>query len=138
MILYKDHIIELDYQPAQDLLITCQPSIRPYDAREVRSAFISIITFVKEYNITRLLLDFTRNTQDLSETEYKTNMAQLTVGLLQTSLQKVARLTTSDAIREQKIASMLDTIQGAVPMVVEVGMFTSKEEAVRWLLHKEG
>jgi hypothetical protein len=135
LILYKDNIVELDYQPAHDLLITCQPATRPYDANEVRSAFISIITHVKEYYITRLLLDFTRNTYDLTEPEYKNTMAQLTVGLLQTSLQKVARLSTPDAIREHKISSMLHTIQVAVPMAVEVQMFTTKEEAMQWLLH---
>ena len=134
MILYKDHIVELDYQPAQDLLTTCLRATRSYDATEVRSAFISIITHVNEYNITRLLLDFTRNTYDQSETEYKSNIAQLTVGLLQTSIRKVARLTTPDAIREHKISSILDSIQEAVPMAVEVEMFSSKEEAMRWLL----
>ncbi|MER2999351.1 hypothetical protein [Pontibacter populi] len=136
MILYKDHLIQLDYDPAEDLLRTSLQTVRPYDAAEVRSTFISIIACVKDYNITRLLLDFTSNTYDLSESEYKTTMAQLTVGLLQTSLRKVARLTTPDNTREYKIASMLGNIKDAVPVPVQVQMFDNRDEAMRWLLHK--
>lgn len=133
MILYSDHIIQLAYDPAHDLLVTSLPVARAYDVKEVRSAFMSIITCVNEYNITRLLLDFTHNTHDLQAAEYKTTVAQLTVGLLQTSLQKIARLSTPDAIREEKIASMLADIQTAVPIPIRVQMFSDKDKALRWL-----
>ncbi len=133
MILHSDHIIELDYEPAKDILVTCLQSVRDYDAVEVRKAFITISSYVREYNISRLLLDFTRNTLDLTEPEYKATMAQLTVGLLQTPLQKVARLTTNDATREQKIFSTLEAIKGSVPLPVDVRMFNSSTDAMFWL-----
>ncbi|MBB6609946.1 hypothetical protein H7F15_02760 [Pontibacter sp. Tf4] len=134
MILYSDHIIRLEYDPACDLLLTSLTVAREYDVKEVRSAFLSIITHVNEYNITSLLLDFTRNTLDLQAGEYKVTVAQLTVGLLQTSLRKVARVSTADPIREEKIASMLQDIQTAVPLPIQVKMFPTKEAALQWLL----
>jgi hypothetical protein len=134
MIVYSDRTLQLDYVPEDNLLLTSLQEVRVYETKEVRLAFLSIVACVKEYNISRLLLDFTRNTYDLAETEYKATMAQLTVGLLQTPLEKVACLTTPDAIREHKIETTLGAITDTVHVPIEVQMFTTKKEAVHWLV----
>ncbi|NEM97705.1 STAS/SEC14 domain-containing protein [Pontibacter burrus] len=133
MILYSDHIIQLDYIPDDDVLVTSLQEERDYNADDVRSAFRSIAAYIKEYNISRLLLDFRRNTLDLAIGEYKFTVAQLTVGLLQTSLQRVARVGTDDPKRENKIQTMYEEIKAAVPIPIAVRMFPSWQEAYDWL-----
>lgn len=133
MELYSDHTVLLDYDPAHDILTASLQVRRAYDAGEVRRAFISIATCVREYHICCLLLDFTNNTLDLKEDEYKYTMAQLTVALLQTPLRKVARVETADAAREQKILNTFEFIKEAVSVPVSVRMFPNRQEAYQWL-----
>ncbi|MEJ8755568.1 hypothetical protein WG947_01055 [Pontibacter sp. H259] len=133
MELYSDEIIFLDYIPEQDILTVALQEEREYPVAEVRKAFISIVSCIRENNISRLLLDFRRNTLDLSEADYKASIAQLAVGVLQTPLQKVARVGTSNPIRENKIVNTYEGIKGAVPFPIAVKMFYDKAEALEWL-----
>jgi hypothetical protein len=133
MIIYHDLTIELAYTPAQDVLSATLQTERVYETAEVRKAFISIVAYIKEYKVSRLLLDFRRNTLDLSETDYKTTVAQLTVGLMHTPLQKVARVGTADPVREQKIETTYGHIKDAVAVPIQVRMFSDKTEALEWL-----
>ncbi|MBC5773668.1 hypothetical protein H8S95_06310 [Pontibacter sp. KCTC 32443] len=137
MILYSDHIIKLDYKPAHDILTASLQVLRDYDAAEIRNAFLSIVVTVKEYNVTRLLLDFTRNTLDLTETEYKHSIAQLTVGLMQTPLEKIARIGTTHHVREQKISGLYEGIKNAVTLPIAFHIFSDKSTALDWLLKQE-
>lgn len=91
---------------------------------------------VKEYNIKRLLLDFTRNTLDLTETEYKYAIAQFAVGLMQTSLEKIARIGTKNHMREQKIISKYEGIKNAVALSIAFEIFSDQATALKWLLEK--
>jgi hypothetical protein len=134
MIIYEDSTIELLYLTAQDTITATLQSERVYEATEVRKAFTTIVAYTKEYQVSRLLLDFRHNTLDLSETDYKTTVAQLTVGLMQTLLQKVARVGTADPVREQKIESTYDGIKNAVTVPIQVRMFADKTEALQWLI----
>ena len=134
MELYSDHTVLLNYDPAHDILTATLQVRRAYDAAEVRRAFISIASCVREYHICCLLLDFTANTLDLTEDEYKYTMAQLTVALLRTPLHKVARIETGDTERERKILNTFEHIKEAVSVPVTVRTFPSREEAYRWLL----
>ena len=133
MIIYHDPTIELRYAPDEDVLSATLQTERVYEAEEVRKAFTSIVAYIKEYKVSRLLLDFRRNTLDLSEAAYKTTLAQLTVGLMQTPLQKVARVGTTDPVREHKITSTYDGIKDAVDVPIQVRMFANKAEALQWL-----
>jgi hypothetical protein len=132
--LHSTGIVQLEYEPAFDLLTTSLQATRAYDAREVKSAFVTIATFVQEHSIKKLILDFTRNTYDLPTIEYKQTVAQLTVGLLRTPLQKVARIQTEDPYREEKIATLWGEIKAAVSVHIDVRMFPTKAAARQWLL----
>ncbi|WP_242917307.1 hypothetical protein [Pontibacter liquoris] len=134
MLLYQDHLIKLDYATAQDILYVEWQERKPYSVAEVRQAFSSIVATVREKEIERILLDFTGNTVDLSDKEYKAVMAHLTVGLLPTCLKKVARITTSDVVREEKIICILKEIESAIALPVDVKLFSTRTEALKWLL----
>ena len=137
MILYSDSIIELDYTPAQDILTTKLQEEREYDVTEVRDAFRSIVVTVKEYNITRLLLDFTGNTLDLTDTEYRHSIAQLAVGLMQTPLLKIARISSQIPEREQKIMGTHEGIKNKVNLQIAFQIFSSKTTAINWLMENK-
>ena len=133
MELYSDEIIILDYYPDHDILTVTLQQEREYPVTEVRKAFISIVAGIRENNVSRLLLDFRRNTLDLTEAEYKASIAQLAVGILHTPLKKVARVGTSNPVREQKIQNTYEGIKDAVPFPIAVKMFSDRAEAMEWL-----
>lgn len=134
MELYSDRVVKLEYEPAFSLLTASLQATRVYDAMEVKSAFATIASSVQEHRIRKLMLDFTRNTYDLPVEEYKKTVAQLTVGLLRTPLQKVARIQTGDPVREAKIAALWEEIKGAVSVSIDVQMFPTRAAARQWLL----
>ena len=134
MELYSDHIVKLEYEPEFSLLTASLQARRVYGAAEVKSAFATIASAVQEHRIRRLVLDFTRNTHDLPAQDYKKTVAQLTVGLLRTPLQRVARIQTQDPVREAKIAALWKEIQAAVSVSIDVRMFPAEAPARQWLL----
>jgi hypothetical protein len=133
LILYSDSIVRLDYTPAQDIVLATLPVVRAYDVNEINQAFISMVGCITEYNITRLLLDFTGNTLELPEAEYKQSIAQLADGLLQTPLVKMARIRTQNDVREQKIKGTYEGIKNRVGIQVVFSTFYDKTEAIQWL-----
>ncbi len=136
MILYSDHLLELDYATAQDILfVRWQKNSKCHSIKEVNKALYSIVAIVREYRIEHILLDLAA-TQPFSETEYNAILAQLMVGLRPTAIRKVARIGTIDPVREQKVASTYQQIQAAIELPLVLKSFTSRSQALQWLLDR--
>ncbi len=134
MILYSDHLLELDYATAPDILFVQWQANKLHTIEQVKKAFFSIVAATREHRIERILLDLSA-TQAFSETEYNAIIAQLVVGLRPTAIRKVARVGTTDPVREQKVASTYQQIQAAVELPFEYESFKSRIDALTWLMH---
>ncbi|GAA4431550.1 hypothetical protein GCM10023188_19200 [Pontibacter saemangeumensis] len=133
MRLYSDDLIKLDCTRGTGILYAAWQGQRPYAAEEVRKAFIAVVACARERPVTRLLLNFADNTQDLTEAAYKGMLGQLAVGLLPTSVRRIACVGTGSAVRERRIASAYREIAAALEAPLEFQFFSKRIEALRWL-----
>ncbi|MFD2245327.1 hypothetical protein [Pontibacter ruber] len=133
-ILYEDELIKLEFTTQQDILLVAPQNQSKFGVSEIRKAFMSTVACTREHDIKRLLLDFSRNIIEMNEAEYKNVIAQLTVGLMPTHIKKVARIATSDTLRELKVEATYDAIRKAVELPLEFRNFPSTAEAMEWLL----
>jgi hypothetical protein len=132
--LYEDEIIKLELATAQDMLYVVPQNRQTLSATDIRKAFMSTVAYTREHNITKLLLDFSQVIVEMNEVEYKNVIAQLTVGLMPTHIRKVARITTSDPIREYKVDATYEAIRKAVELPLEFRNFPTRAEALAWIM----
>ncbi|MFD2515922.1 hypothetical protein ACFSRY_18770 [Pontibacter locisalis] len=69
----------------------------------------------------------------MSSAEYLSVLAQLAVGLLPASVEKIARVATGDTAREERLDAIYKHIRTAVALPLELRTFPTREEALRWL-----
>ena len=134
MALYSDDLIKLDYARDKGVLYAAWQEQRPYSAEEVRKAFIAIVACARERPVKRLLLNFADNTRDLTKAEYKAAIGQLAVGLLPTTVRKIACIGTGSPAREQRITSAYREIAAAIAPPIDFRFFPKRIEALRWLM----
>ena len=121
--------IRLEYDPATDILFVEWPNIHDYTVPELRHILSELVKTVRSYDIKKVLADSTRSVVTLPPAEYGAIVDQLTRDLMATRLQKFARLTTGQGMREQAAGKAGETGVG----VIQVRNFNDREEALRWL-----
>ncbi|WP_242926828.1 hypothetical protein [Pontibacter vulgaris] len=134
MKLYSDDLIELTYTAAQDLLYAAWQEQRPYSTAEVKKAFMAIVASAREHNIKRILLNFSENTKDFLESEYKALLTQLAVGLLHTMIEKIACIGPGHSEREVRIGASFEEIRTASSIALQFRYFSNRAEAFQWLI----
>lgn len=133
MKLYSDKLIRVHYAADQSILYAAWQERRPYNAAEVKTAFMDIVSSARELNIRNLLLNFADNTQDLTEEEYKAALAQLIVGLLPTPISKIACIGTTSTVREDRIIAAFNEIKESINPSIEFSFFSNRTHALLWL-----
>lgn len=121
--------IKLDYNPATDVLIIEWPNIHDYTIPELKFILNEIVSTIRNYDIKKVLADSTKSVVTLPDTEYKSIIEQLTKDLMNTRLQKFARLTTGQGYREQAA----NTAAEALKNYFAVRNFHNMDEALEWL-----
>lgn len=133
MTLYSNDLIKLEYIKAKGILYATWQEQRPYSAEEVKKAFMAIVASAREGGIKGILLNFADNSNDLTKTEYKAAIGQLIVGVLPTSVRKIACIGTRSAARERRITSAYQEIAAAIDMTLDFQFFSKRIEALQWL-----
>jgi len=136
MILYQNSLIILDYTPSSDILSVVWPNAEPYNLAEIRRTLDILVESIRNYDVKKLLIDASQTTvsSELNEAEYKSIVIQFAHDLTKTRLQKSARITTSDKIREIKSRELSATIITDTKLAVDSQIFSTKDEAITWLL----
>lgn len=134
MVLYWDELIKMDYASVQDVLLVEPQDNESLPFLKISRIFSSIVACVKEREIKNLLIDFSRNTLVVTETEYKSALARLAVGLTGTTIEKLARIATGDQTRENMIGRLEAEIREVLVSPIQVKNFPNRAEAMRWLM----
>src|SRR5690349_20403673 len=129
-----DGIITLDYNPAQDVLITSMPDIKTFGLSEVSYCLGLIVEHIRNYAIKKLLLDSSNSVVEVEDEAYKTITTQFAINLMSTRLKKLARVGTTNAHREESSAKISQEIKQELNLPIEYKNFNGRAEAMEWLL----
>jgi len=127
-------MIELDYDPATDILTTSMPDLREFSLPEVKMCLEIVVSNIRNYDIKKLLLDSSGSVVEIDDEAYKAVVAKFTMDLMATRLKKLARVATTSPAREQKSTKLANEIRQEFRTTVEFANFPSKPEALKWLL----
>ena len=103
MILFRNGLITLEYDPAADILFVDWPDILPYNLTDVRETLLVLLDTIRVYDIKNILIDSRRSVVELNEEEHEALMLDFARDLKSTRLQRMARLRTNDPVRESRV-----------------------------------
>ncbi|WP_181305659.1 hypothetical protein [Rufibacter sp. XAAS-G3-1] len=129
MIIYQSGLITLDYDPATDILYIKWPDVQDFLVLEIRQALRILVDHIKSYDIKKLLIDSSQASLEIPGAEYKDVLKEFGQNLMQTRLEKMARLLTPNPTREDKVEEARQELRFPIPLRT----FTDKQEAVAWL-----
>jgi hypothetical protein len=135
MILFQDNLVVLDYDPATDILYVQWPDIRLLSLVELEYSYRLICENIEAYDIKKLLVQGTRTNSDIYDPDYKGLLYELVKALFSTRLQKVARIVSADANREEVLSRYFEVWIEELQPALEFRRFDQKEEAYKWLLN---
>ncbi|MFD2246360.1 hypothetical protein [Pontibacter ruber] len=136
MILYEDGFLKLDYDATTDILYVPCPNIQEHDLLLVHKALSIVVEVMVSYDIKKFLFDSSKSLVDVSAEDYLKILGQLALGLTNSRLQKLARLVSADAMRENRIERFLLDTKVQLPLPYTIQNFSSRAVAVDWLLSK--
>lgn len=129
MILFKNGIISLDYDPTKDIIFVDMPTVNHVVMPEVREALRIIVEHVRNYDVKNLLVDARETEVDVSEETYASMVAEFSQNLMATRLKKLARIVTTSVVRENVVKKVYQENK----LTVEFQSFTDLDTAIKWL-----
>ena len=136
MILFRNALIVLEYEPSTDILTVEWPNLETYLLPEVRMALKTLVEYIRSYDVKRLLIDASKSKTApglMDSPEYKEVITNFVIDLSQTRLQKSARIIALDPEREIKTQKLTTEIRSETKFQVKNQEFHTKEEAIAWL-----
>lgn len=127
-------IIDLEYNPTTDILETTMPSVSHFGLSEVKFCLDLIIGAVTNYDIKKLLLDSTNSDIEMEDEAYQKIARNFGIALMKTRVQKVARIGTSDKVREEKSKQVTTQMKAEFNLPVQFKTFANRKQAHAWLL----
>ncbi|WP_137760313.1 hypothetical protein [Pontibacter sp. SGAir0037] len=122
--------IRLDYNPSSDVLTVEWPDVHNYTLAEVKESLSEIIKAIRYYDVKRLLIDSRKTVVSIDNEKYTVLSTEFAKEMLQTRLEKLARLESSNIIREGQVQELVKTNNTAA---IAFKNFTSSDEALKWL-----
>ncbi|GAA4431278.1 hypothetical protein GCM10023188_18650 [Pontibacter saemangeumensis] len=122
-------LVNLDYNPATDVLTVEWPDIRACQADEISLALGDIVGNIRNFGVRRLLVDSRKTAGGISDGQYEKVTARFIRDIIASPVEKVARLESADAAREARLAGLVRGCR----MTIAFRNFATREEAVRWL-----
>ncbi|RDV11904.1 hypothetical protein DXT99_23660 [Pontibacter diazotrophicus] len=135
MLIYSG-IINLNYDPVSDVLVTSMPDVRQFGMSEVSFCLGLIVDNIRNYDIKKLLLDSSESMIEVENEAYKAIVLQFGMDLMKTRLKRIARVATTNATREESSAKLSGEIRQELNLPIEFKNFIDKTEAMDWLLEK--
>ena len=129
MIIFQNGFIKLDYDPTTDIMFVDMPTVNSLELPEVRQALRIIVEHVRNYDVKNLLVDARKTEVEVTEESYASLLAEFSRHLMATRLQKLARIVTASAVRENVVRSVYDQQK----LSIDFRSFTELAPAVEWL-----
>src|SRR5688572_29095886 len=101
MIVYENSLITLTFAPGTDILYANWSNLELYSALEVNQTLQKLIEAMVDYNVKNLLIDARKGTIGMSDDEYRKIVIDFFQELGKTHIEKLARVMTSDPLREE-------------------------------------
>ena len=136
MLIYSG-IITLDYDPSTDILVTSMPDLRQFALTEVTFCLGLIVDSIRNYHITKLLLDSSNSVIEVGDDAYKAITGKFAADLMGTRLRRIARVGTANPEREEKSRKLSAELRREMNFPAEYRTFVSKAEALSWLLEQD-
>ncbi|AMM50751.1 hypothetical protein TH61_05555 [Rufibacter sp. DG15C] len=135
MILFQNRLIVLDYSPSTDVLSVEWPSVSAYDLPEVEQSLNTLVEYIRNYDVKRLLIDSTKAaiSPELDMVEYQAIVTEFAHRLTKTRLQKSARIMHADLVREKISREIGDQVSKKANLKLENRNFYNRVEALAWL-----
>lgn len=137
MIVFKNSLISLDYNPEYDILSFDWPDIGPAEKAVFVYMMDQVVETMKSYNVKNLLIDVSHSVVTIPAEEYQKLLIDLGEKTKKTAVRRVARVTTFDPERESNVKE----VRESSPVPYQYHDFRTKEDAIRWLKYhtqKEG
>jgi hypothetical protein len=122
-------LLQLEYDPATDILYLDWPDTSLFTLEDIKGAFQEMVKAIKDYDIKKLFLDSSHQEMNIIDLAFLEVMQEIAYSLLDTRLTKIARITTSDQYREQK----MEEAQARAGLHLQVRSFADKQAALEWL-----
>ena len=133
MILFRNSILILDYNPSTDILEVDYPDFPDYLIPEIQNSLNILFDHVRSYDVKKLLIDSSKTMTDVMDEDSKVVAMYLVNGLVNTRLQKVARVQSLVSSVENRALNNLKLIQQSVTLPFQFQNFTNKSEVLNWL-----
>ena len=133
MILFESSIIKLDYNPATDILDVSYPDLHAYFLAEIKHTINNMVDVIKNYDVKKLILDATKTVIAVSDNESREIAVHLAAGLMNTRMQKVARVQSSSASVEAVTLNNIRYIRESGILPFQTQSFISKADAIAWI-----
>ena len=133
MILFRNSILILDYNPSTDILEVDYPDFPDYLIPEIKNSLDILFDHVRSYDVKKLLIDSSKTLTDVKDEDSRVVAMYLVNGLIKTRLQKVARVQSLVFSVENRAQENLKQIQQYVNLPFQVQNFRSKSDALTWL-----
>ncbi len=133
MILLENSILQLEYNPATDILRVRYPDLQRYHLSEIKHSLQVMVETIRNYDVRKLMLDASTTSVEIDDEQNRQLTLELAGMLAKTRLLKVARVRPFVAEVETRAQQNIEVARAAGLLTYEVGTFTSCEEAMRWL-----
>ncbi|GAA4310342.1 hypothetical protein [Nibribacter koreensis] len=135
MILFQNRLISLDYDPSTDVLSVDWPSVSAYDLLEVEQSLNTLVEYIRNYDVKRLLIDSTKAaiSPELDMVKYQAIVTEFAYRLIKTRLRKSARIMHADLVRETISREIGEQVSKKANLTVENRNFANRAEALAWL-----
>jgi hypothetical protein len=133
MILFKNSIVKLDYDPATDIVIIEYTALHGYLLPEIKYTIDTLADIIKSYDVKKVLLDSTKTVKSVTPEESREISVYLASVLAQTRVQKVARVESLSPSMETQAKGNIKHVQQALSLPFLLRNFSAKAEALAWL-----
>ncbi|KAA3436918.1 hypothetical protein [Rufibacter hautae] len=135
MILYQNGLIELDYNPATDVLHVTLPDAHHIGISELKRSLDTIASYIQSYDVKKLLLNSSNTLlHDMDDTVYRGVVAQFFTDLKKSRLQRIARVGTQTPSHEIRSANVTAALRQELAASFVLETFPSEPNALQWLL----
>ncbi|RNI24083.1 hypothetical protein [Rufibacter latericius] len=129
MNIYTSGFLNLEYDPATDIMSVSFPPVSDILVPEISSSFGIIVEHVRNYDSKKLLFD-ARDTQvDVGEEVFAPVIAHFVKSLTSTRVQKIARIISSSHFREHVVRKVFKGNK----LPIQFQSFTEVAPAISWL-----
>jgi hypothetical protein len=129
MIVFQNSLITLTYTPDTDILSVDWPDVEYDRLLEMQESLHKVIEVLKSYDVKKLLIDASTGTIRINYSEYQALIREFAMDLVQTRLQKIARVLPNDPERDESVVA----IRKEMTTSIHYQDFKTKAAALRWL-----